>query len=249
MVVFLFTLPCLFWKWVLPIPELSEKRGFIWFTWLLISTSCWSVCFNVSAGYINVGISDSLTRITEIFLTAILLSTTTNKMIAGMKLLPVWLGIVGILSLYQKYIFVPLYEHKTPTEMAAFVGDQHLTKKDPHSFESQNQLDTTSSFDPQQFLGVVLALSAAVLILSAISTLSNKLQDLNLLVLCLWTPLFGVVSSFLLAWSLEPNWALPDYTKKRFCFQYTVSPLQLDLVFCGSHYILLQCLWQYYHFQ
>ncbi len=236
---FLFILPYFCWKQMFPRQKLSTKYGVFWFLLLLTCNCAWSVCNYTSVVYISIGVSGSITQIVEMFLAAIAISITSRKMIGWMKILSVLLGALGILCLYQKFIFFAMHEHgresvKTP--------DSHtnLTSTNPNSKELNPQSDNTGYFDAKQIFGVPLAVAAAFLDFCSISTLSYKLQDLKPLVLFFWVSLFGMVSSFLLAWPLEPNWTLPDskrdwilFFTQCFCFTFGFCLSWLPLYFAS----------------
>ncbi len=223
---FLFILPYFCWKQVFPKQQLSTKYGVFWFLFLLTCNCGWSVCNYASVVYISVGVSGSITQVGEMLLAAIATGIISRKIIGWIRILSVLLGTVGILCLYQKFIFFGISEHEGGKETP---HDTHtnVTSMDANSNELHPQLDHTGSFDVKQVLGVVLAVAAGALDFGSISTLSFHLQDLKPLVLFFWVSLFGVASSFLLAWPLEPNWTLPDnirdwapFFTQCFCFTF-----------------------------
>ncbi len=212
-----------------PKQQLSTKHGVFWFLFLLTCNCGWSVCNFASVVYISVGVSGSITQIGEILLAAIGMSIISRTMIGWIRMMSVLLGTIGILCLYQKFIFFAIHEHKRQN---AEPLDSHtnVTSTDQNSNELHHQLDNTGSFDARQILGLVLAVGAAVLDFGSNSTLSYKLQDLKPLVLFFWTSLFGVVSSFLLAWPVEPYWTLPDNTRD--CVLFSIHCLFFAFGFC-----------------
>ncbi len=204
--VLVFTIPYLCWEQASPRPDLSLS-GMFWLVCLLLCTLGWSVCFFSSAIFISIGLSGSVSRIGEIFLAAIAMSIISRKMIGWMKLLSVFLGIVGILCLCQKIMFFPVYKNKSA---AGLTWSINLTRND---LQTHSQTDNANSFGREQITGIVLAALAAILNLGAISSLSVHLQNLKPPVLFFWVSFVVSVSSFLLAWPIEPSWTLPDNTK------------------------------------
>ncbi len=178
LVVFIFILPYFCWKQMFPIQQLSTKYGVFWFLFLLTCNCAWSVGNFASVVNISVGVSGSITQIGEMFLAAIAMSIISRKMIGWTRMLSVSLGTVGILWLYQKFIFFTFHGHGWEN-VAAPDCHTNVTKNDLKFNESCHQLDNASYFDPEQILGVILAVTAALADFGSISTLSYKLQTLK----------------------------------------------------------------------
>ncbi len=206
----IFSLTCLYFCWVqkLPRPQLSSKYGYWWFLFCLTCFCYWPVCFYTSAVYISIGIVGSITQIGEILLAAVAICIISRKMIGCMLFLSVFLGTVGILCLHQKFLSFSVENDNLP-RVSALGSDENFE----NSVETHHDLNNMNSFESEQILGVVLAVSAAILDFGAISILNHHLQELSVQVLLFWMSFYGTVSSFLLAWPIEPNWALPDNTR------------------------------------